>query len=202
MFRFEKANTNASVDLVFQFCNTYDSFVQFNYAFSEREPPIGKSRIVSGLDVSKPINCTFRLITDADEGVQSRDNDEKLRSTYVVSVFRLPRLSTDAVQHAPFVVAKVLTKTQVEYWYVLGVRKVYEHVGGKRFKKVMVRGEEYNKELFRVSGNMPADLLRALSRLKVNKASYLHALCISEPSAEVDNSKVVVVRNSNEDSYQ
>jgi|WetSurMetagenome_2_1015567.scaffolds.fasta_scaffold401890_1 hypothetical protein len=196
MFRFEKANTTGSVDLVFQFCNTYDSFVQFNYAFTEKPVPNTKSRTVSGLDPSKPINCTFQLITDDGEGVQSLDNNEKLRNTYVVSLFRLPHLATDVVYHAPFVIVKVLTKTQVEYWYVLGVRKVYEYVGGKRFKKVMVRGEEYKKELFRVSGNIPADLLRALGRLKVKKSSYLHALCISEPSAVVDNSKVVVIRDS------
>lgn len=195
MFRIVKANTNADVDLVLQLCNSTNSFIQFNYKFQDQPLVVSpqKSRTVSGLDINKPIDCTFRLITNDSELVVNQENSQTLRNTYIVSMFRLPVLATDVLNHTSVTIIKVITKTQVEFWYVLGVRKVYEYVSGKKLKKIILNGEEYNKELFRISGNIPLDLIKVMNKQRVKKISDLHTLSISNPSTIVDNSKVIVI---------
>lgn len=194
MFKFVKANTVADVDLVFQFCNSINSFIQFNYKFDDQPLKSQNSKVVSGLDSNKPINCTFKLITDRSETVVSQENSEKLRNTYVISLFRLPVLATDVVnQSFSSTIIKVMTRQQIEFWYVLGVRKTYEYVSGKKYMKIKFKGDEYNKELFRVSGYIPNDLLRALNKHRVKNVNYLHSICVSAPPSVVDNSKITVV---------
>ncbi|AAS82729.1 ORF9 [Agrotis segetum granulovirus] len=199
MFRLGRANFTNNVEVVFQFCNTHNSFIQHCYCLLNNnvpEPTLNKT--VSGLDNNKPINCRFEIITDYAEMIVNRENDERFRNTYVISLFRTDRLYPDLVRQLSVCVVKVSSKRHAEFWYVLGARKVYEYVSGRRYKKILIGGEECTKELIRVRGYMPTDLIQAFNKMKVNSENYLHVLRISEPRTIVDNSRVVVI-GSNQD---
>ncbi|QBQ01560.1 PlxyGVORF11-like protein [Hyphantria cunea granulovirus] len=191
MFNFIKANTGSEVSLVFQFAHNCDSIIEFYYAFGVFDQQ--HNRMVTGMDVNKPINCKFTLIKEATDSLANNTAN----NTYVLSVLRTDRLLPDLINNLKQpVVAQVLAiQEQPQIWYILGVKKVYEAVASRTIVRVKIaNGEEIEKELFRISGGIPADLIRAFNTLKIKNPHYLQTLCLR--GAPVDNSKVTVFKTN------
>ncbi|ABQ51951.1 hypothetical protein SlGVgp008 [Spodoptera litura granulovirus] len=198
-----KANVASSVQITFQIAYSYDSTLNFNYAVdyadTVRIRP-DQSKTVSGIDPKKPIAFTLVPIVDYRQLIKSKDNNKSYRNTYVMSMIRLPYLYTSPVdQLSKPVVVKVYTPMQIEFWYVFGLRKVYEPVKSQKIRGLVIAesGIVYNKELYRVVGNIPAELVRSLN-INKSETEYLHSLAISYPTASVNNAKTRVLSDSSE----
>lgn len=186
MFRLGAVNTIGEAEINLDFVNTQNSIVKYCYKFIDiHQPTITRNKLVSGLDATKPISCLFDF----------NNSTESIMNTFVISLFRLPHLCTDFIKQRAMTVIKVYTHNKIEYWYVLGVRKLYESVTGAKIKKIRVNNEEYDKELCRISGNIPKDLLSALHKYKVSCEYYLQGLCVNFPPVEINRSEVLVMRD-------
>ncbi|AER41460.1 early 23 Kb protein [Epinotia aporema granulovirus] len=126
MFRLGAVNTIGEAELNLDFVNTQNSIVKYCYKFIDiHQPTITRNKLVSGLDATKPISCLFDF----------NNSTESIPNTFVMSLFRLPHLYTDFIKQRAMTIVKVYTHNKIEYWYVLGVRKLYESVASAKIKK-------------------------------------------------------------------
>ncbi|AKN80703.1 hypothetical protein [Diatraea saccharalis granulovirus] len=179
MFQISRARTNNDVDIIFQISNTLNSVSQYSFKLLNA-PRATKTRPVSGLDPNKPINCVFSY--------ESPSNDD-----YVLSMFRTQQLLPDIINHIKVNIVKVISRTHQEWWYVFGMKRGHELPATVGIKKILVRNQEYEKNLCSISGHVPADLLKMLNH-RTNNINNLHGLCITAPIPDINNSPVVLIR--------
>ncbi|AAQ21605.1 unknown [Cryptophlebia leucotreta granulovirus] len=184
MFQIGKSNSVDESDIEFHFTNTINSIKKYSYRIIDEPIITNKTKSVSGLDQNKPINCVFNCT-----GSQISENN------YVMSMFRVTELLPSILLQTPINVVKVVTKNHLEYWYVLGVRKGSEGRGLSAYQKIIVNGIEYNKQICLISGNVPADLLKALNNKEKN-INNLHSLCISSPRSVTNTAAVRLIKNT------
>lgn len=195
MFTIGKATTQYSAHVNFVFAHGYDSFAEHRYGIiAPDNNTVASSRTVSGVDANRPVRCTFTVIDDTAPTVY--DDNSMYRNTYIVSVVRTPQLLLQIFDQLPreITLAKVYTSAgEIEFWYVMGVRKEFESTKSKKLVGIRHEGILYHKELFRLSGNIPADLLRSFKSLTVKNVGYLHGLCIHNGCDTITNNSPVSV---------
>ncbi|APO13891.1 ORF7 [Plodia interpunctella granulovirus] len=169
MFQMGRANTIEDVDIIFQIPNSNYSVTQYTFKLIEEER-LQSTRLVSGLDSNYPINCTFSF-------------EKPTKDSIVISMFRSPVLYTDILNHKQTMcIAKVITRTHQEFWYVLGVQKGEEWYLTRRITSLMVQDTAIEKTVCVVKGNIPKDLYTSFRYTKITNVNYLHSLCINPPS--------------------
>ncbi|AIS92009.1 hypothetical protein [Erinnyis ello granulovirus] len=188
MLKIGKAKSLDEVDILFQIPNSYNSCAQYAYKIIHEEENGGvgvkkrKTKVVTGLDLNKPIGCVFSF------------NPQE--TAFVLSMFRATQLYPDIVERAKVNVVKVVTRECKEYWYVLGVKKGSESAGASTYQKMRVKHLEYNKLTCYMSGNVPVDLLRAFNT-KIKNKYYLHSFLITSPIVETESGTVELVKETN-----
>ncbi|ACZ63493.1 PrGVORF7 [Pieris rapae granulovirus Wuhan] len=183
MFQIGRANSNDEVNIVFQMSNTLNSVTQFAYKFIDT-PRMTRTKLVSGLDANRQINCVFGGYNPI-----STDN-------FVMSMFRLPYLIPDILNHTKINIVKVVTTKHQEFWYVIGVKRGNELPAAVPLKKIIVHEQEYEKINCAISGFIPADLMRALN-YKIKNKNYLHSLLVTAPTSDVNNGAIRLIKNTN-----
>lgn len=184
MFQIGKANSCSDVNIIFQFPKTINSVTQFGFKIIN-EPLCENTKLVSGLDVNKQINCVFTRLRHS------------LASNYiyVLSMFRLHQLVPDIVTKLNTSVVRILTYNANEYWYVFGIKRNHELASATIYERLLIENQQYDKVVCVMSGNIPNDLLKAFNN-KVKDKNFLHALCVQAPASEVNSATVRVIKST------
>ncbi|AAP85644.1 ORF_7 [Adoxophyes orana granulovirus] len=176
MFQIGQAATAQEVNITFDIPSSINSFVSLNYKIIEANN-VNITRLVSGLDSTRPINCVF-------------SNEPLIKDSYVVSMFRSYTLIPDIVNRTHVNIIKVIRKLNDnnvyhEFWYIFGVKKGRELPAVVKIKKIKINNSIYEKIKCYVSGNIPSDLMRAIN-VKLKNKNYLQALFVAHPVPNVD----------------
>lgn len=194
MISLSKTNSCDTDCLTFQIAYGYDACLQLKYAtVPEINKQVITSKAVSGIDLTRPL--TFNLFPISNTGMISMS---QIKNSYIISVFRLPYLYTQLVKEVPACVVKVFTSKgnePPEIWYVMGVRKDFETIKTKSIAAVITNQGMYEKELYRLSGNLPKELVTALKSIRVKNVHYLHSLMVNLPRVMLSNEPVRVKKN-------
>ncbi|AKR17402.1 hypothetical protein [Mocis latipes granulovirus] len=181
--RLVKANTPDEETLTFQIAHGYDSCLQFRYGLKpDSNSVVGQSKIVSGIDVSRPLSFNLNPTMI----------NTPIKNSYIISVFRLPHMYTQLINNLPpTTVIKVFSiRDPPEIWYLVGIRKNFESLKTRQLKFVVTSEGKYEKELYTISGNLPRDFIGALRVNQVKNVNFLHGLSITLPRVLVNNGPV------------
>lgn len=181
-----KANSCDSETITFQIAYGYDACLQFKYAITEKQLTTA-TKAVSGIDSSRPLSFILSPLP-------KQITTQIIKNSYVLSVFRLPYLYSQFVKNAVPIgvtVMKVFTNHDApEIWYVMGVRKDYETTKTRSLKSVVTNQGIYEKELYRISGNLPREFVASLRTNRVKNVHSLHSLTINLPRVLLNNGAV------------
>nr|QKV49936.1 ORF11 protein [Plutella xylostella granulovirus]QKV50054.1 ORF11 protein [Plutella xylostella granulovirus] len=178
-FVFTKANVTR--DLIMQIAHTNDSYIQFNYAITVSDAIPTTTRVVSGLDSSRTIKC-FISVND-----NSIDNN-----AYYMNVFRLDCLCVDFVEKClnTMVVMRMVVPDGVQFWYIFGLKK--GTVPKSPVTTIKVNNHIFERDVVKLSGNVPDDLVKTLNSCKIKNVNCLHALSINE--SKISNQTVTLMK--------
>nr|UYX49640.1 Clas8 [Darna trima granulovirus] len=196
MFKIGQANCMEDVNILFQIPTSLNGIKQYAYKLiiddvdnSNLSPK--KTIKVSGLDSNKPINCYFNIF----------DKLDNKHNSYVCSVFRMPYLIPEVLNHIKTNIVKVIISNYYEFWYIMSVKQCFESSSSISFKKLILNELEYNKTLLTLSGNVPVELLNAFVK-KVSNKNNLHSLAMSTPVSYFNFNTITlkVVKDSSNES--